>query len=323
MTTSPRVLITGAGGFVPRAIATALLRRGVQVVALDVAFDEALKTEWLAWGDRIRWIESPVEDIPKLFPNESFDALVHGAAITASPEERGETPEDNLRVNIAPLLDVLQWASSHVKRTVVISSSGIFRTTTGAVNEDDRPTPLGTYAVAKTLTESLADTLKTVYQRDIVCIRLSSIYGLGEQARPSRPRTSLVGRYLHQALTSQRIDVYSPDDARDWTFAPDVGEVVAQLLEVPALRFSLYNVASAQVITNIDWARKVQTAVPAAQIYRHDEPEQNSPAWTRRGWLTNARLWDEIGFSAWTLPEAGLRRCVDHWQMLMGLEYKS
>jgi UDP-glucose 4-epimerase len=230
-----RVLVTGAGGFVPRAIVAALVRRGASVHAIDTAIDPALKLLWDAQGGAVTWTEGPADDLP----DAPFDALVHGAAVTASPEERGETPEANVRANLLPLLRALEWAGAHARRAIVVSSSGIFSGESGPLDEDARPTPSGTYAVAKAFTEAYAAMLKDTYRRDVVCIRLSSIYGPDEYPRPSRPRVSLAARYLHQAITTGRIDVIGQNDVRDWTYAPDVADVVVLLLArpVPAWRW--------------------------------------------------------------------------------------
>ncbi|MBW4438336.1 MAG: NAD(P)-dependent oxidoreductase [Pleurocapsa minor GSE-CHR-MK-17-07R] len=313
MTTSMRVVITGAGGFIPRAIVAAALKHGMQVLAIDLAFDPSLTAGWSAFGDQIRWIEGSTEALP----SEHYDAIVHGAAITASPEERGESPEENLRANVLPTLNVLEWASRYAGRAIVMSSSGIFRATHGPVSEDERPTPAGTYAVAKAFTEAYITTLKEQYGRDVACIRLSNIYGPEEQPRASRPRISLVGRYIQQALTTGKIDVALPGETRDWTFAPDVAEVITQMICGPLPPHALYNVAAAQVVTNLQIASAVQAALPAIDIQAHDQAQADVPPLTRRGWLTNDRLRADYGFDAWTPLDAGIRQCIEQMQFFL------
>jgi nucleoside-diphosphate-sugar epimerase len=85
------------------------------VVAVDRTFDGALRRSWERWGDRLRLVESEVADMP---PVEA-DAIVHGAAVTASPEEAGQSPEANFRANLSPALDALEWAKRHGARRFV------------------------------------------------------------------------------------------------------------------------------------------------------------------------------------------------------------
>ncbi len=298
------VLVTGAGGFVCRSIVEALLNAGHTVIAVDRAFDADLRRRW---QDALHLIEADAGALPAV----AVDALVHGAAVTASPEDRQETPEANFQANVEPLLAALEWArEQRVGRSVMISSSAVYANTLpGPVPEDQPVTPDGLYAVAKATLEALVATLRRRYARDALVIRLSSVYGPGEFPRATRPRISQVGQMLHDALTTGQVMVDRPDTARDWTFAPDIGRVVERLLTAPALNYPLYNVASQQVLTDLEIARHIQAALPGTEIRIANEPV--SPALTRRGWLANDRLRDDLGFNEWTLFQTGLAQMIE------------
>lgn len=305
--TLSRVLITGAGGFVPRCIAASLMRRGVQVIALDQAFDDALRADWKQFNGLVTWVQGSAHNLPDV----QVDAVVHGAAITASPEELNQTERENLLANVQPTLAVVEWAKSHVTgRTILMSSSAVYSAHSDRVTEDMLPTPAGTYAIAKTFTEVLADGLFSMNAQDICCVRLSSVYGLDEIARPSRPRTSMVGRYLSQALRERRIDLLNADDRRDWTFAPDIGEAIVALLEQPKLEYALFNVASEQVYSNRQIALEIQRQLPQVNIHIHDAVDITLPPLTRRGYLSHERLESATGFNEWTPFEEGLARVI-------------
>ena len=77
-----RVLITGAAGFVGRALTRGFADLGWSVVALDSAFGEAPRDDrveevWFELDDRM-----PDEIAP-------VDVIVHGAWITTDPETMG------------------------------------------------------------------------------------------------------------------------------------------------------------------------------------------------------------------------------------------
>lgn len=295
-----RILVTGAGGFVCRHIVDVLHAAGHQIIALDRVFDESLKARWA--------MHHLIEGDSAALPALPVDAVVHGAAVTASPEDRHESPEANLRANIEPLLQVSEWAARQgVRRAFFLSSSGVYdQTPAGTVSEDQAPSPLGTYAVAKTLMESLMHTLHTIYQRDVVVLRLSFIYGLDEHPSPTRPRISLVGRMLHEALTSGAITVSDQDYARDWTFANDIGRVIHHLLGRDRLPHSLYNVAAQQVMTSLEIAQSIQSLLPDTTLNITHQPD----TLTRLGVLSHQRLAADTGFSAWTPFIDGLRQCI-------------
>ncbi len=305
-----RVLITGAGGFVCSNIAQALLAEGWQVIAVDRQFDTTLQANWVKqWGDSVTFVQTDSVNLPPF----EVDAVVHGAAITASPEELGQTTEANFRANIDPLLAVLEWAQQQgVRRVLSISSSAVYAATEpGAVNETMPTSPVGLYSVAKQTMESLLTTLHTEYKRDVATIRLSNIYGPDEQPRSTRPRVSLVAKLVQQAAQTGKITVYRDDPARDWTFAPDVGMAVVALLKQPTLHHALYNVASEQVFSPLDIATIIHKLMPEVELDIRGGNHPDVPMLTRRGYLSHQRLQHETRFDSWTPFEDGIRQALE------------
>jgi nucleoside-diphosphate-sugar epimerase len=299
------VLITGAGGFVCRHIAESLLTAGWHVYALDRAFDADLRA---AWAGNVELIEGDATDLPEM----RVDALVHGAAITASPDEVGLTPEAYLRAQLDPALDVLSWAAQMgVARVLLLSSDAVFQRTQPGLLDEDAPTqPIGLYGVAKATLENLARTLRDEYERDIAAVRLGNVYGSGELPRPSRTRISRVGRMIHEALTERRIAVEPSVPARSWTFAPDIGVAVCALLEAPQIHHALYNVASEEMLSQRDIAETIQHLLPDVELV-----ELAGSAWLdeRQHTLSHQRLYDETGFDHWTPFADGVAATID-WQ---------
>ncbi|MDX2138778.1 MAG: NAD(P)-dependent oxidoreductase [Chloroflexota bacterium] len=299
------VLITGAGGFVCRHIAEALLTGDWHVYALDRAFDTDLRA---AWADKVELIEGDTAELPDM----RVDALVHGAAITASPDEIGLTPEAYLRTQLDPALDALAWAHTHrVEQTLVISSDAVLSFTPPGLLDEDAPTrPQNVYGVAKVTLENLARILRDEYERDIAVVRLGNVYGPGELPRPSRPRISRVGRMIHEALTARRIsfDTFAP--ARSWTFAPDIGAAVRALLEAPKPNHDLYNVATHETLSPRAIAEAIHKHLPDTEIVT-----VAGTSWIddRKHTLSHQRLYDETGFDDWTPFADGIAATIA-WQ---------
>lgn len=307
-----RVLVTGAGGFVGRNMVQALSKAGLCVLALDRNFDADIQQSWQNNTDsRIELIS---DDVSKL-PNLEADFVVHGAAITASPEEAGHAPEENYRANMDSVLHVLEWArSQNVRRVIVLSSGAVYRASQpGPIDEKIPTTPLGLYAVAKDAAERLVETLRTEYGRDIVAARLSNIYGPHERARVSRPRTSLVSKMVQTALEHGHLTVFRQGDALDWTFAPDIGHAIERMLAAPALQQHVYNVASEQILTPLDIAHAIKTVLPSIELDIREGRDPANVARTRLGHLSSKRLRAELGFAQWTSFEQGLQAVIA-WQ---------
>lgn len=296
---SKRVLVTGAGGFVCTHVVQALLGHGWQVTALDRVIPEDLQRSWDAqWPGQIQYIEGDHHALP----DAPFDAVVHGAAITASASEREESPIANLEANVQPILAVLDWsARQQVKRTVLVSSTGVFqRTAPGLVDEDTPPLPVGMYAIAKQMSEHLAETLRRHHQQDVVAVRLGNVYGPRDLPRPTRPRVSLVARLVRQAVQNGVIQVYAPDERRDWTFAPDIGDCIHNLLAAPRLAHSLYQLIGPEVLTTLEVATHIQRALPGTELVIHPETEPGIPPLTRLGTFSGARFEREMEVVHWT-----------------------
>lgn len=305
MSTGMRVLVTGAGGFVCRHIVEALVKHGCAVIAIDRSFDSSLRQDW---DGRLQMLEAESEELPEA----EVDVLIHGVALTASPEEAGLSPENHIRANFNPVLAALEWAHVHVvSRTLFISSDALYQASSGAVDETQPPTPLGLYAVAKAAAEALITTLREQYHREVLTVRLSSIYGTGEQARPSRPRLNPAGMMVKQALETGRITVETPERRRSWTYAPDIAEAVYNLIATPKLNYALYNVASSEVLQDREIAQAIQAVLPQVEIQEGDASMQ--PVIRRQGYLTNARLQQDTGFDAWTPFREGIKTVID-WQ---------
>ena len=287
-----RVIVTGANGFVGCNIVGALLNAGYVVSAVDLDFDNPAYGHLL--GDNLRQITADCVKLPPL----NAHALIHAAAVTATPEARGESPEDNLRANIEPLLAVSEYVERQgFQRAIFISSTAVFR---GAeCNEASPPRPLGAYSVAKAVVEHTVATLRTVYGRDVLAARLSGIYGPYEYARSTRPRLSALATMLREALTQGEITVAQPDERRRWTYAPDIGRALIALLEADTLRHSLYQVESGDSLSNLALARAISRVcgdVPLRII--DDEAEAQSAMETED--LRPGRLQQDTGFNDWT-----------------------
>lgn len=307
-----RVLVTGAGGFVGQNIVQALLAAGTEVLALDRSFDNDIRQAWQASAHhRVDLLNDSVENLPNLDVN----AVIHCAAITASPEEAGHTPEENYRANINSTLHVLEWAHRQkVQRVIFLSSSAVYRATSpGLVSESMPTTPLGLYATAKDAAEKLIETLRTQHGRDVIAIRLSNIYGPHERTRASRPHTSLVSKMVQTALAQGHLTVFRQDDALDWTFAPDIGRAIGSMLTASTLQHHLYHVASGQVLRPLDIAYGIKTVLPSVKLTIHEGRDPDSTARTRLGCLSSERLHVELGFDQWTSFEQGIRAVIT-WQ---------
>ena len=310
-----RVIITGANGFLGSNIVAACLDAGFGVIAVDLYFDNPAYVK--PRGDNLRLIESDCVNMPPV----AADALIHAAFVTATPEERGESPEQNLRANIEPTLAVLEYAQRQgIARSIYVSSAAVHRARTDAtLYESLAPRPLGVYGVAKTLMEQTVETMREVHGRDCLCVRPGSIYGPFEFSRATRPRLSAIARMILSALTTGEVIVDRPQEQSEWTFAPDIGRALVALLESDRLNYALYQLASSEHVSNLAVARMIQGFRPSLSL-RLSPPEAGSTqAEVRPRTLDTARLRQDTGFRSWTkMSPATLKRAYDSIAQALG-----
>ncbi|MCY3977562.1 MAG: NAD(P)-dependent oxidoreductase [Chloroflexi bacterium] len=303
-----QVIITGANGFVGSNIVVACLAAGFDVAAVDLCFDNPAYAQ--PARDNLRLIETDCVNLPPV----TADALIHAAFVTATPEERGESPELNLRANLEPLLAVLEYAQrQRIARVICVSSAAVHSGTTDTlVYETLAPRPLGVYGVAKTLMEHTVETMRQVHGRDCLCVRPGSIYGPFEFIRSTRPRLSAIARMIQSALAAGEINVDRPQERIEWTFAPDIGRALVALLKSDSLNYALYQLASGEHVSNLAVARMIQRALPGLTL-RVNQPEAGSAqADGRPRILDTERLRQDTGFRDWTtMSSATLKRTCD------------
>ena len=307
----PRMLVTGANGFVMSNCIPVWLKLGYHIVALDSNLTPANVAVWQSLG-AISFIHAGLNEEFNYKTLPAVDAVIHGAAVTSSPEFLNITPEAHVIANLQPALSLLEWGKeTHVSRVICISSSAVFSSTAGLVLEDQPATPLGTYATAKAAIEAMTATLKLQQGRDVLVVRLGNVYGLGELPTSTRNQLSLIGNLLQSASTHGTISARQsqPDLAmREWTFAPDIANAIHALLETPLLTYPLYNAAAGSLADYEQIARAIERVLPAVQRLPHGM----HPHLCRHGVLSNARLVADTGFNNWTTTEIGIRLALEY-----------
>jgi nucleoside-diphosphate-sugar epimerase len=235
------VVVTGADGFVGRALTEGFAALGWWVIGLDVAFDDGREDASLR-GGVIRRVTCDLADGVPALPGmpgtePSVDLVVHTAWVTTEPEVLGVTPDEYRALNLRPLEQVLEYvAATRPTAFVFLSSSGVFAASDGSdgLTDADEPTGSSPYAEAKRVGEAM--TMAAAHARGTASyvVRLGYLFGPDEVARPTRQRVSLVARWVAAARAGRPLEVRADDPAREWTFAPDLAAAVERLVDGPA-----------------------------------------------------------------------------------------
>lgn len=168
-----RILVTGANGFIGKALCSYLFRQDIQVVPVvrrpsDVSGSRVLKAD-----DDAGWLAAL----------QGCDAVVHLAG-QAKADTMAHDPSLALRdANVTPTLRLYQRATqATVRRFIFLSSAKVNGERTApndSFNPEDTPAPKDAYAVSKWEAERQLLALAKEVGPELVLIRPPLVYGPG------------------------------------------------------------------------------------------------------------------------------------------------
>jgi nucleoside-diphosphate-sugar epimerase len=281
-----RVLVTGASGFVGRALVEELRHgaRAYEVHPLERA-DGDLADEGL--------VEQAVADAKP-------DVVVHAAA-RIGVVRCDEEPVLALRSNVLATVRVARAGAAHGARLVYVSTADVYGVAALA-DENTPPVPESLYALSKRWGEQAAE----LYAPDgLVVLRLANPYGPGLE--PGQGKGALPSM-LWQAECRERIPAYR-GEMRTWCWIGDVARAIRLVLEAGA--DGTFNVGSdADPVTMTDAAR-IACDITGAP---HDLIDEVEPPPGRVAPTISVERLRALGWRPEVGLEEGLRLLLGSWQ---------
>jgi UDP-glucuronate 4-epimerase len=236
------IIVTGAAGFIGRAVAQRLLERGEEVVGVDnlnAYYDPALKEARVATlsgrpGFQFERLDiSDADAVSQLVRESGARRVVHLAA-QAGVRYSLENPFSYEQANLKGHLSVLE-ACRHApgfEHLVYASSSSVYGDRPGggeAFSEDDRvDRPASLYAATKRACELMSQAYASLYGLPQTGLRFFTVYG--PWGRPDMAYFS----FTRKILAGEPIEVYGEGRmARDFTFVDDIVDGVVGALDRP------------------------------------------------------------------------------------------
>jgi len=161
------VLVTGARGFIGRAVVKLLQREGYRVVALDNSGAAGSEDDRKSAGDVMCDI-SDAGELRRAFESEAIRGIIHLAAILPTAAQR--EPLHATRVNVDGSVQLLELSRQFgVRRFVFGSSLSVYGTHAAdhVVSESDRAAPEDLYGSAKVYIEQLGQAYGARHGRGI------------------------------------------------------------------------------------------------------------------------------------------------------------
>lgn len=294
-------LVTGGRGYVGRHLVDQLLGEGGKVISYnrDFAIDERAG---------LTGVQGELFDIPRLtdtLRRYNVERIIHTAG-QSHPGVSIELPWTTFKANAEGTLGVYEAARvTGVARIVNFSSECAVGTVPVdvEVTEAIKPNPTTPYGVTKVAGELFGSVYNSLYDMDIVSLRVTEVYG------PGLWMPSLLGDMIRAGLRREPFVLESGGDHPfQFVHVSDVATAARLASTASTLTQPVYNVSGGRQITVTETARLLGERIPGS---RYEIGPGLLPQWDSQGpYDLTATTRDLAYLPAWTL-EAGLVDQID------------
>jgi dTDP-glucose 4,6-dehydratase len=290
MPTKPRVVITGAAGFIGSHLAETLIDRDYSVIGIDnLLTGDTANISHLANRD-FAFIKHDVTNY--IYIDGAVDFVLHWAS-PASPIDYLELPIPTLKVGALGTHKALGLAKAKGARFVIASTSEVYgdplehpqkETYWGNVNPVG---PRGVYDEAKRFAEAMTMAYHRYHAVDTKIVRIFNTYGPRMRLNDGRA----VPAFMSQALRHEDVTVFGDgSQTRSFTYITDLVDGIIKLMLSP--ENDPINIGNPHEMTIRQIAETIITMTGSKSkiIYKPlptDDPKQRRPDITRARTLLN------------------------------------
>lgn len=261
MSSDPRYLVTGAGGFIGSHLVETLLAQGRRVRAF-VRYSSNANKGWLndipvALRDKLEIFHGDIADGRAVLEAATgCDCILHLAALIGIPYSY-IAPQSYVTVNVQGTLNVLEAARTRgIERTVVTSTSEVYGTAIYAPIDEEHPLQgQSPYSATKIGADQIALSYYRAFGLPVTVVRPFNTFG------PRQSTRAIIPTIITQALHRDRIEVGSLDPVRDMVFVQDTANGFIELAQSNACIGEVTNLATGVGVTIGQLIDEIQTIV--------------------------------------------------------------
>ncbi|BBF87558.1 dTDP-glucose 4,6-dehydratase [Aquitalea magnusonii] len=318
------ILVTGAAGFIGRALCERLLQQdGCKVVGVDNLNDYypvSLKQARLATleaRDGFHFVQLDLADweaLNALCAAQGFDYVIHLAA-QAGVRYSIANPHVYAQSNLLGMTNVLEACRRHgVKHLVYASSSSVYgQNAKVPFAEDDQvDAPVSFYAATKKANEVMAHSYAHLYKLPCTGLRFFTVYG--PWGRPDMAPWL----FTEAILQGKPIKVFNHGQMqRDFTYIDDIVEGVVRVMQhLPTGEhgqppYALFNIGNHNPVTLMDFIHSIEAACGRTAVKEYYPMQDGDVPIT---YADTSRLRAAVGFSPDTPLQTGMQAFVDWYR---------
>lgn len=206
-----KALVTGANGFLGKALVNELLKNGIQVFALD-RDDKGL------FPEKVKFIALDLCDCGKLselIPDRDIDVVFHLAWGGASGASRADY--DMQLNNVKMTCDLVKAAArSGIKKFVGAGTLAQYDCLAYAGENGSVPSPISCYASAKIAAEYMSKAIANEVNVEHIWCVISNLYGVGDTTN------NFVNYATKKMLCGERASFTSAEQNYDFVYITDI-----------------------------------------------------------------------------------------------------
>ena len=305
----PRVVITGAAGFIGSHLSEALLDRNYSVVGIDNLLTGDIDNIAHLSSRDFLFIKHDVTNY--ITVDGPVDFVFHWAS-PASPIDYLDFPIPTLKVGALGTHNALGLAKAKDARFILASTSEVYGDPLEHPQEESywgnvNPIgPRGVYDEAKRFAEAMTTAYHRYHGIDTKIVRIFNTYGPRMRVRDGRA----IPNFISQALCDEEVTVYgSGDQTRSFCYISDLVTGLVALAESDVN--SPVNIGNPTEMTILQLAENIIKATNSSSRIVHkglpaDDPQVRQPDITRARTLLN---WEPI------VPiDAGLSTTIEYFR---------
>lgn len=302
----PKVLVTGAAGYLGSTLCGRLLEAGYAVVALDnLHYGEASLFHYCAHPD-FQFVlgDARDKDTLKGCLTEVETIIPLAAMVGVGACKRDPLMAQSVNLDAILLLNRLRSRDQLVVYPNTNSGYGI-STGEAFCTEESPLQPISLYGETKVQAESAL-----LASENTICLRLATVFGLSPRMRLDL----LVNHFTYAAVTDGYLVIFEKDFKRNYVHVRDVADCFVHCLaNREAMTGRPYNVGlDAANLSKGELALKVKEHVPG--FYIHFAEIGSDP--DKRNYIVSNQRLREAGFEAKRTLDDGIRELLKGYRML-------